>query len=111
MVSQRDVILISFPFSDFQKSKVRPVIVVSNDAYNSKFDDFIAVPLTSNPRTRHYTIQISNKDLETGDLIVDSRIQVDKIFSVEKSLIRKKIGKIKRESYKNIRRIILEIIS
>ena len=46
MVSQRDIVLISFPFSDMKKSKVRPVIVMSNDEYNNKFKDFIAIPMT-----------------------------------------------------------------
>ncbi|WP_255408358.1 type II toxin-antitoxin system PemK/MazF family toxin [Candidatus Nitrosotalea okcheonensis] len=34
----------SFPFSDLKSSKVRPVLVLSNDKYNRKFGDFIAMP-------------------------------------------------------------------
>ena len=53
MISQRDIVLISFPFSDLKSSKVRPVLVLSHDKYNRKFEDFIAVPLT-NIKSRDY---------------------------------------------------------
>jgi mRNA interferase MazF len=57
LVYQRDIVLISFPFSDMKKSKIRPVIVMSNDEYNNKFKNFIAIPLSSNLNLRVY-----NKD-------------------------------------------------
>lgn len=84
---------------------------MSNDAYNSKFDDFIAVPLTSNLKLRDHTLLVTNKELESGRLIVDSKAKVDKIFSVEKSLVRKKIGRVKKDTYENIKRMIMEIIN
>lgn len=111
MISQRDIILISFPFSNLRESKVRPVVVVSNNAYNKKSGDFIAIPLTSNLQTRSHTMKITNKDLEDGTLIVDSLVKVDKIFSVEKSLTKKKIGKIKMNVYKDLKHMLIEIIS
>lgn len=110
MISQRDIVLISFPFSNFQKSKVRPVVVMSNDVYNKKFADFIAIPLTSNMKLRYHTVVITNAELETGKLIVDSRAKVDKVFSVEQSLVRKKIGRVKKSVYENLKQILFEII-
>ncbi len=110
MISQRDIILISFPFSNLKESKVRPVIVMSNDSYNKKFKDFIAVPLTSNLKLRDHTILVTNKDLESGKLIVDSQAKIDKIFSIEKSLVRKRIGKITRETHQHIKEMFLKII-
>jgi mRNA interferase MazF len=108
---QRDIVLISFPFSDMKKSKVRPVIVMSNDEYNSKFKDFIAMPLTSNLNLREYTIKITNKELESGNLIVDSLAKIDKIVSIEKTLARMKIGRVKKDVYKKLKNIFLDIIS
>lgn len=90
VVSQRDILLISFPFSNLQAAKVRPVIVMSNDSYNSKSDDFIAIPLTSNLKLRDHTLLVTSKELESGKLIVESKAKVDRIFSIEKSLVRKK---------------------
>ncbi|MGH9992417.1 MAG: type II toxin-antitoxin system PemK/MazF family toxin, partial [Nitrososphaera sp.] len=42
--SQRDIVLVPYPFSDLSQAKYRPAIVMSNDVYNRKFKDFIAIP-------------------------------------------------------------------
>ena len=89
---------------------MRPVVVMSNDAYNKKFADFIAIPLTSNMKLRYHTVVITSAELETGKLIVDSRAKVDKVFSVERSLVRKKIGRVKKSVYENLKQILFEII-
>ena len=110
MIYQRDVVLLSFPFSNLKSSKVRPVIVLSNNEYNRKSEDFIAVPLTTNLQLREYTILITNRELERGRLITDSKVKVDRIFSVEKRLVRMTIGRIKKEVHEKIKDIILELI-
>ena len=108
-LKQRDIVLISFPFSDFSASKVRPVIVISNDGYNRDSDDFIAVPLTSNLREREYSILVTQKDLETGKLIVDSRARTDRVFSVNKNLVRMNIGRVKPNIHRKMIGILLRI--
>ncbi|MBI3842937.1 MAG: type II toxin-antitoxin system PemK/MazF family toxin [Thaumarchaeota archaeon] len=110
MVSQRDIVLLSFPFSDLKSSKVRPALVLSNNEYNRKFEDFIAVPLTTNLKSRDYSVLVSNRDLESGRLIVDSNIKVDRIFSVSKKLVRMNIGRINRDIHSRIKKIIVELI-
>lgn len=83
---------------------------MSNEDYNKKFGDFIAIPLTSNMKLRNHTMVISNRELESGKLIVASQAKVDKIFSVEQSLIQKKIGRVKKNIHENLKQILLEII-
>ena len=110
MISQRDLVLLSFPFSDLKSSKVRPALVLSNNEYNKKFDDFIAVPLTTNLRSREHTVLATNKDLESGRLIVESNIKIDRIFSVSKKLVRMNIGRINKETHNKVRKMIIELI-
>lgn len=42
------------------------------------------------------------EDFQKGKLKVDSYLRIDKIFSIEKSLIRYKIGLIKKEKFNEI---------
>lgn len=107
---QRDIILLSFPFSDLKSSKVRPALVLSNNEYNRKFEDFIAVPLTTNLVSRQYSVLLTNRDLESGRLIVDSNVKVDRIFSVSKKLVRMNIGRINKDAHCRIKKIIVELI-
>jgi mRNA-degrading endonuclease toxin of MazEF toxin-antitoxin module len=52
---------------------VRPAIVLSNDRYNKKFADFVAIPLTTNLQLKDYSIIVTNEELETGKLMKNSR--------------------------------------
>ncbi len=79
MIFQRDILL-TFPFSDLKSSKVRPAIVLSNNKYNRRSEDFVAVPLTSNLRLRDYVILVTINELESGNLIVNSKVKVDRVF-------------------------------
>jgi mRNA interferase MazF len=110
MISQRDIVLISFPFSDLKSSKVRPVLVLSNDKYNRKFEDFIAVPLTTNVKSREYSVLVTNKNLERGRLIIDSNVKIDRIFSISKNLVRMNIGRINKDTYTRIKKILVDLI-
>jgi len=110
MISQKNIVLVDFPFSDLVRSKVRPVIVISNDFYNTHFDDLIGVPVTSNLEARDYCIELNNKDLVNGHLITVSKIKVDRVFSFDKNLIRKVIGKVNDKIHQQIIGILNNII-
>ena len=56
IANQKEIVLLPYPFSDLEGSKVRPAIVVSNDFFNKKSADCIAVPLTTVSIDRFKTI-------------------------------------------------------
>ncbi|MFH1608248.1 MAG: type II toxin-antitoxin system PemK/MazF family toxin [archaeon] len=107
-VNQRELVLISYPFSNLELRKVRPALVISNDLFNTKSDDCIMVPLTTIIKNELYSIVINQEDLEEGKLLKKSRIRIDKIFSAEKSLVIIKIGKLNENVFE---RVIGEISS
>ncbi len=111
MIDQRDIVLLSVPFSGLREEKIRPAIVVSNNSYNKKFQDMIVIPMTTNLDLRDYSILLTNRDLDSGKLIKDSKIKVDRIFSVSQKLVRMKIGKVKREIHEKIKRTIGELLN
>ena len=111
MILQRDIVLISFPFSDLQTSKIRPAVVLSNDAYNRDSEDFVAIPLTSNLKLRDYALLITNDELESGNLIVQSKAKVDRVFSVSQRLVRMKIGRLTVRTHKRLVDSLVELMS
>jgi mRNA interferase MazF len=100
---QGEIVLIPFPFTDLTTSKQRPVLVLSKTQYNKKFKDFISCGITSNIKDVECSVLIDQEDLISGFLPVPSMIKVDKIFTLEKSLAIKSIGKIKPEIWKKVR--------
>ncbi|MEK6856622.1 MAG: type II toxin-antitoxin system PemK/MazF family toxin [Nanoarchaeota archaeon] len=108
-INQKDVVLISYPFSNFEGKKVRPALVVSNEFFNKKSADCIMVPLTTVIKDEPYSLIIDNKNMDSGKLIKASRVRVDKIFAVEKNLVKIKIGTINNETLEKIKSEILKM--
>jgi mRNA interferase MazF len=98
---QKEIVLIPVSYSNLEQHKVRPTIIVSNNKYNQKSEDMLVVPLTTNIKNMHYTIQINRDDLEKGELDYQSEIRTDKISSIKQDLIQIKIGIIKNEIRSN----------
>ena len=110
-IYQKELILISYPFSDLQNKKVRPALVLSNDLFNKKSDDCILVPLTSVIKDEPYSILINQDSLDEGKLIKISRIRVDKIFSIDKNLIQMKIGRINNSAFEKVKKEFLSSLN
>ena len=111
MTEQKDLLLVPFPFSDQSGRKVRPVIVISNNEFNSYSDDVIVVGVTSNISKDKYTINLTNNELDEGKLSTICCIKVENLLKLDKELIIKKIGKINKETLKKIIDKLFEIIN
>ena len=102
-VKQKEIILLPYPFTDLEGTKVRPTIIISNNPFNKKSADCIMIPLTTVMKEEPHSILINQEDLSSGKLLRPSRIRVDKIFTVEKRLIIMKIGAINSKTFKKIK--------
>ncbi len=84
-------------------------MVVSNNSLNNSSDDCILLPLTSAIKNVPYSILITKKDLLSGNLLKDSRIRADKIFTLEKNKIFNKIGILNDNIFKKVYQKILRL--
>ncbi|MDD5192861.1 MAG: type II toxin-antitoxin system PemK/MazF family toxin [Candidatus Nanoarchaeia archaeon] len=102
MIEQKDLLLVPFPFSDQSGRKVRPVIVISNNEFNKYSDDVLVIGVTSNILKDKYTLNLTNTNLDEGKLLTNCIIKVENLLKLDKELVIKKIGKINKETLKNI---------
>ena len=93
-----DVIILEFPFSNLVQAKRRPSLVIKVP----KGDDLIVCQITGMPYEKSAEIPIKTEDFYKGSLKVDSYIRLDKIFSIEKSLIKYKAGSLKQKKFNEI---------
>jgi mRNA interferase MazF len=95
-VNKWDVVLLSFPFTDLSATKVRPAVVVSPDNYNQTSQDVVVVLVTTNTSRRGAFDLLLEKShpefLQTG-LRYDSAIRIDKVFTLNRRLIVKALGR------------------
>ena len=106
---QRDLVLLPYPFTDQEGSKVRPAIIVSNDIFNKRCEDCVMVPLTTIIKNEQFSLIINQTDLEAGKLLKQSRIRIDKIFTIRKNLVTMKIGKINSKTFNKIKSEISKV--
>lgn len=110
-IQQRDLLLMPFPYSDLSGSKVRPVLVISNNQFNNSSQDLIVCCVTSNITKEFYTVLLEKDSLEEGKLFEDCCVKVENIAKIEKSKIIKKIGKINGNNFSLIKEKLYSLIS
>jgi len=108
--NQGDIVIVPFPFSDLKSSKMRPVLILSKTKNNKNFDDILVCGITANLRNSPYSILIENKDLESGNIPVKSKIKIDKLFTIEKKLAIKKLGRLNRETFDKARKEFYKLV-
>ena len=82
-----DIVVIEFPFSSLKGSKRRPVLILKVP----KGKDIIVSQITGSSYEKSVEVKIEDKDFGQGSLKRKSFVRIDKIASIEKSLIKYKI--------------------
>ena len=106
-----EIVLVPFPFTNLSQSKRRPVLVLSNSSHNIVSEDFVCCGITSNLNNKNYSILLESSDLEEGTIPKKSRIKFDKIFTLEKSLVVKRLGKINSKKMNMVQNSLSSLLS
>ena len=106
---QKEIVLLPYPFTDQEGSKVRPAVIVSNDLFNKNSHDCILVPMTSVIKNEICSVIINQEDTALGKIPKQSRIRYDKLFAIDKSLIIMEIGKLKDRKFEEIKQKIIKL--
>mgnify|MGYP001606524570 FL=1 len=111
MPKQGEILLVPVPYTDLQAVKRRPVLVLSNDHYNTTRNDILVASITSNLTNNEFGVMLEPGDLEDGTLSHASMIRFDKLHCLHQRIIVKRFGRLKREKYKAVVNKIQEFIS
>jgi mRNA-degrading endonuclease toxin of MazEF toxin-antitoxin module len=96
-VNRGDVVLLDHPFSDASGSKVRPALVVQDDARNVRLSETIVALVTKNlthvstDRTQ-LLIDVATPDGKASGLTLTSAVKCGKLYTVHEDAIRRRIG-------------------
>lgn len=110
MYKQGDIVAVNYPFSDNPAlSKLRPAIVLSNGLSNGLDNDLLIAPITTMLRSDIFSLQLGNHKLSTP-LPENSEIRCNKITTLRKSLIIRKISTLKSSFHQELfEKIILAL--
>ncbi len=102
-----NIVVINFPFSDFSAGKKRPAYVIAD----LTGDDIILCQITSQNTRDSYAIELFNSDFDEGSLTQSqSNIRPNQIFTAEKRMILKTIGRLKKQKSDQIINRIIKVI-
>lgn len=93
-----EVVVLDFPYSDLIHFKKRPALIIKVP----KGQDVIVCQITGDSYEKSVEITLEKIDFQEGNLNRKSYLRLDKIFSVEKSSIKYKIGSLKHEKFNEI---------
>lgn len=101
---QGDIVLVPFPFTDLTAVKKRPALVVSANWYNKRYRDVVLVAITSCvPHILdELDYMITENDFKTGKLYKDSVVKLGKVFTIENSLIRRKVCGLRSQTMEEV---------
>ena len=97
-----DVAVIQFPFVDSPKSKPRPVLVLSSEAFGEENNHLVATMITSAGH-EPWAGDTEINDLQRAGLKKPSIIRL-KLFTLDLQLNPRKIGELSGEDQKSFRR-------
>jgi len=100
----REVLLakIAFPNGEI---KQRPILVISKFSsviFNPPSSILICLAITSNTNSDPHMIQIRNADMEENTFPRSSQVVCDNIFTILKTDVVKRIGKVKPNFYETV---------
>ena len=101
-----DVVVLPFPFSDLSAGKRRPALVIAQGEYG----DIILCQITSKSKKSSESVELKDKNFQTGKLKITSYVRTKKIFTSDLGLILYKIGRIKKEKIVEVEDAVCKII-
>ena len=87
--------------------KTRPVLIISNDHANQLADMVIVLPITSGRREYFHMTTLSPPE---GGVVKKSRIIPDQIRAVDKSRLRRRLGKVELATLYAVEQSLLDLL-
>ena len=114
-----DVVLVSFPYTTDEgqtQTKRRPAVIISNDYNNTRLDDVLLVPLTSNVsragrEPTQVVVQMDSPEGKEAGLRLDSVIDCTVIATIPKTLLVNKIGQFPQEIMERVDQCLMIALS
>jgi mRNA interferase MazF len=107
-----DICLVQYPFTDGSSSKLRPVLIVSNDEFNSG-QDVVVVPISSVVQPDSFSVLIdpTSRHWKSTGLKYPSSIKCTKPLTIAKRLCLRRLGHLHDDVMKDVRAILRRIIA
>lgn len=91
---RNDVVLVSFPFTDLSTEKLRPALVVGRPFVDDVVLAFVTSRADAAFPEAECVLPPSDPEFRTTGLKVASRIRLNKLATLHRTLVRRRLGRI-----------------
>jgi mRNA interferase MazF len=105
----QSVLIVPFPFSDINSSKQRPVLVISNEAYQEKTGHIMVMMVTTAKQTT-WPFDYSIQALDEAQLPVPCVIR-QRIVSIDERLVRSTLGRLSDTDWQSLSNILTHTLA
>ena len=102
----RQVVLLSFPFSDLSARKLRPALVLADAGR----DDWVLCQITSKPYADSRAVELIDTAFARGGLQLASYARPAKLFTAHASLIRSVIGELNDAAHQRVLDAVVSLL-
>jgi mRNA interferase MazF len=102
-----DVVIVNFPFTDLKGFSKRPALVLAN---LRGADTILCQITTQESRYDEYALELNSEQFSQGELLHSSYIRINKLFTASKNIILKKVGRINKTKFLEVRDKLFELI-
>jgi mRNA interferase MazF len=103
-----DIVIASFPYTDFTGFKARPAVVVTTTAYN--FGDYIVAMISSSIPAQLSLCQLKVEPDSRNNLRMPSVVNVNRLATIEKYMIVSAIGELNEEYLEEFKRLFKSLV-
>ena len=102
MLKRGDIILLPFPFTDLSHEKVRPAVVISSENDVDVSVAFISSIIPKELSVVEFVLLESHPDFSITGLKRSSVFKMNKVLTVERSIILRRLGRVSPSIQKDL---------
>jgi len=110
-----DVVLVSFPFTDLSSTKLRPAVIVSTETVHDCEEDYTLLFISSvtPDKIENYELvfEKTHPDYKLSGLKKKSVFKANKIVTLQKNLLKRKMGKLGPQIRKELQNTLNQAIA
>ena len=101
-----DVVLVHFPYSDHERGKDRPALVLGRTVYGG----YLLVYITSQKKHLAYAVEVNETDLVEGGLTKTSYIRPEISYVIDANQVKQKLARINPEIHRAVIDSLIEYL-
>lgn len=108
-----DILLVPYPFTDDSGVKLRPVVIVSSEPFNTG-DGLVVLPVSSRPASDEqyaYVIQDAHPDFKATGLRQSSHVKWTNPLTISRSIVQRRLGCLSRKSLSDVQAMVRSVFS